>query len=425
MAAKKFKDEIIYSVGVDIGASKICVVVMAQRPEDLKPSIVGIGIVERKPVRTKQKNRIVNIDQTANEILQAIKIAETQANIEITEVNVGIPVNLVKFYDSRGIISINSNKQIITESDVQRVIRQAQNINLPQGWEILHTLPQEFLTNDSSTDVINPIGMKASKLEVEAKVVSLPRDELSNIAECFESRDIHISNFVLEPLAIGKAVLSEDEINYGVSLIDIGEMYTQVGIFYNGVLRYADGFEISGRHITMDIHQVVGIIQSQAEKLKRDFGHCHIKTLRDNKTIQLPIAKMYSPIEIKRSNLVEIIQARLEEIFKLALEHLREPKLKEAFQFGIVLTGGTMLIEGIQDLAFEQLGMAVRIGTPSSFKCEGLIQQVNKPTYATAVGLAIYGLENQQGIQKILPSNFKDDSNNKFMNKIIEFFKFF
>lgn len=424
-SSKKAKEDTVYSVGLDIGASKICAVVMAQRHEELKPSIVGIGIMERKPVKSKQKKRIANLDQTSNEIWQAIKNAENQANIEIQEVNVGIPVNLVKFMDSRGIVSISSPNQKIDHSDVQRVLREAKNINLSPGWEIIHVLPQEYILNGVSEDIINPIGMKASKLEVLAKVVYVPVDELKNIEECLESKNLRVKNFVLEPLAIGKAVLNDNELELGVSLIDIGEMYTQVAIFYNGVLRYANGFEISGRHITMDIHQVLGIVQTQAEELKREFGHCHVPTLRDDKTIQLSVAKMFSPISISRSTLAEIIQARTEEIFKLGLEHLRMPKLKEAFQFGVVLTGGTMLLQGIEEVAYEQLGMAVRVGSPSSFRCEGLIQQANKPNYSTAVGLAIYGLEPEANEPNTSQSFTKQNGENKLVHKIVDFFKFF
>lgn len=420
---KKEKDDTLYSIGLDIGASKICAVVVAQKPNEEKPNVVGIGVTERKPIKNKQKKRIANVDQTAGEIEKAIRIAENQANIKITEVNVGIPASLTQFMDSRGIVSINSPNQKITPIDVQRVLKEAQNITIPNDWVVLHILPQEFILNGVSEDIINPIGMKASKLEVLAKVVFVPNDELKNIYECLQYNDLRVSNFILEPLAIGKAVLDETELELGVSLIDIGEMYTQVGIFYNGVLRYANGFELSGRHITMDIHQVLGIIQTQAEELKRKYGHCHSPSLRDDRIIQLPISKIRSIISIPRSKLAEIIQARVEEIFQHSLESLLASKISEAFQSGVVLTGGTMLLEGIEEVAFEQLGMAVRIASPSSYNCEGLIQQANKPNYSTAVGLAIYGLEGMNNISHQVVSFSYNEK--KVMNKIVEFFRFF
>lgn len=420
---KREKDDTLYSVGLDIGASKICVVVVAQKPNEEKPNIVGIGVTERKPIKNKQKKRIANVDQTAGEIEKAIKIAENQANIKITEVNVGIPASLAQFMDSRGIVSINSQNQKITPIDIQRVLKEAQSITIPNDWVVLHILPQEFILNGVSEDIINPIGMKASKLEVLAKVVFVPNDELKNIYECLQYNGLRVSNFVLEPLAIGKAVLDETELELGVSLIDIGEMYTQVAIFYNGVLRYAKGFELSGRHITMDIHQVLGIIQTQAEELKRKYGHCHVPSLRDDRVIQLSISKIRSIISISRSKLADIIQARVEEIFQHSLESLRTSKINEAFQSGVVLTGGTMLLEGIEEVAFEQLGMAVRIASPSSYNCEGLIQQANKPNYSTAVGLAIYGLESIHNISHQVVSISNNEK--KVINKIVEFFRFF
>jgi len=411
------------SVGVDIGSWKVCAVVLAQSQKDHAPTILGVGIKER---RSKPRyGKIDNIDYTVKDIEEAIQTAMLQSNVSISKVNVGIINQNVKFTDSRGIVSISSSHRVIDEEDVQRVLSEAKPSDIPLDYKIIHILPQEYIINNTFGKIINPIGMSGSKLEVLAKVVSVPSLDVENISLCLKRNNLELGEIVLEPIATGLAVLDEQELESGVALVDVGELSTEVAIFIDGVLRYFASVPLGGRHITDDMRTLMKVVYAQAEEVKRNYGHCYLPMLREDKQIIVPGIKGRKPMTFTRSQICRYIQPRMEEIFTLALESLRSSGLINKLELGVVLTGGSMLIEGVEDLASQVFGMPVRLGTPSDLNYQGLSQEVNKPYFSTAVGLAIYGLKNSTTKEKVEFVQTEDGiaKKGKFWDMVINFFK--
>ncbi|MGB9771647.1 MAG: cell division protein FtsA [Candidatus Kapaibacteriota bacterium] len=415
------------SVGLDIGTWKVCAVVLSQSDINSLPTILGVGITERK--RSKARHgRIDNIEYTKLDVRDAIDSAVLQSNVQIESVNVGLMNKFVKFYETRGLVSISSQNKIITDRDVQRVLDEARMIDLPTDYQIIHTLPQEFIINNNIREIINPVGMSGSKLEVESKIVAALSIDIKNIGLCLEPNNIKIENIVLQPLGTGLAVLDEDEMELGVAVVDVGELYTEIGIFVDGLLKFASTISIGGRYITEDIRVLLNTVFSQAEEIKKQYGHCYIQSLHEDKQIMASGAKNRRPLIFMRSQLCRIIQARMAEIFRLAYEELKKSGFISKLGAGVVLTGGTMMIEGVEDLGMEVFGMPVRIGLPSDLNYSGLTQEVNKPFFSTAVGLALYGLKNPKtpNFEKNgtkVQGTMDSDEKTSFLNKIVEFFK--
>ncbi|MCX7909714.1 MAG: cell division protein FtsA [Ignavibacteria bacterium] len=413
------------SVGLDIGTWKVCCVILSQSNESRSPTILGVGITERK--RSKARHgRIDNIENTKEDIRDALKSAIHQSNVDVASVNVGLMNKFVKFHETRGLVSISSPDKIITENDVQRVLEDAKKIGLSNDYHIIHILPQEYIINNNIRDLINPVGMSGSKLEVEAKIVSALALDVKNIGLCLEPNGLKIENIVLQPLSTGLAVLDEDEKDLGVAVVDIGDLYTEIGIFVDGLFKFASVLPIGGRYITEDIRVLLNTVFSQAEEIKKNYGHCYLPELHEDKQIMIAGAHNRKPLTFLRSHLCRIIQARMEEIFRLAVDELRSSGLVNKLGAGVVLTGGTMMLEGVEDLGVEIFGMPVRIGLPSDLGYGGLTQEVNKPYFSTAVGLALYGLKYQK-IDEV-GKNFENDNsktNKKFslLEKLINFFK--
>lgn len=411
------------SVGLDIGSWKISVVVLAQNSNDQTPSILGVGFKPRK--NKPHYGKIENIEYTAKEIQEVIQSVILQSNVTFSEVNVGINNQNVRFIDTRGIVSIGSTSKVITEDDVKRALDGAKPTELPNDYRLIHILPQEFIINNNLKNIINPIGMSGNRLEVLAKVVSALSLDIENINLCLQRNNLKIGEIVLEPIATGLAVLDEQEMESGVALIDVGELSTDVAIFFDGVLRYSKSVPLGGRHITDDMRTLMRIVYNQAEEVKRNYGHCFLPMLRDDKAIMIPGIKGRKPMTFTRSQVCKYIQPRMEEIFSFALDELRKSGFIRKLELGVVLTGGSMLIEGVEELASQVLGMPVRVGTPSDLNYRGLSQEVNKPYFSTAVGLAMYGLKKPFANlhQDFVNTQNDDSTKKKFIDKIVDFFK--
>lgn len=415
-------DEIV-SVGLDIGTSKVCCVVVSLDKDQNVPNILGVGVTERKKYKGKH-NRIDNINQTVEDINLAVQSAITQSNVSITKVNVGITGNNIKFYESRGLISITSQNRVITKNDVYRVLNEAKQIDIPPDYQILHIIPQEFIINNNKTGIINPVGMSGNKLEVMAKVVTAQTIEVTNIKHCLAQNGLEIGHIVLEPLATSLAILEEDELELGVALIDVGESTTDVSVFYEGVMRFSESFPIAGRQVTDDLRTLMNVVYSQAEEIKQNYGHCYFQSLRDDRRIMVQGTKGRRPLIFELHKICQFIQPRMEEIFEYAKELLRKSNYSHKLGAGAVLTGGSIMLEGAEELATEVLGMPVRIGTPSDLNYKGLVQEVNKPYFSTAVGLALYGTqeENSNFPTQNGSTDIKKEKQN-VINKIVEMFK--
>lgn len=418
----KQADEIV-SVGLDIGTSKVCCVVVSFDKVQRATNILGVGVAERKKYKGRH-GRIDNIDQTVQDINVAVQSATMQSNIPIQRVNVGITGDSVKFYESRGLVSITSPNRVITKNDVARVLNEAKQIDIPPDYEILHTIPQEFIINNNKTGIINPDGMSGNKLEVLAKVVTAQTTEITNINHCLAQNGLEIGHIVLEPLATSLAILQEDELELGVGIIDIGENTTDVSVFYEGVMRYSNSFPIAGRQVTDDLRTLMNVVYSQAEEVKQTYGHCYFQSLRDDRRIMIPSTKGRRPLTFELNQICQFIQPRMEEIFEFAKEQLRKSNYSHRLGAGVVLTGGSVMLEGSEELATDVLGMPVRIGTPSDLNYKGLVQEVNKPYFSTAVGLALYGIQEEKS--EYTTKNGSIETRKEKQNvvyKIVELFK--
>ncbi len=389
-------------VGLDIGTSKICALVATpgDNPDEL--NILGLGIVESKGVA---RGFINNLEQTVRSIKDVVSQAEKQSGIQINEVIVGIAGDHVESETTRGIIG---NLNEIEESDVFRVINEARSIAIPPDRRILHVIPQEFIV-DGQDQIIDPVGFRGHRMEVLTHVVTCKTSFLDTIYTCVERAGLKVKEVVLEPIASSIAVLDEDEKEVGVALIDIGGGTTDIAIFEKGILRFTSIIAIAGKKVTDDIQNGLGILARDAEKIKKEYGCTYLPSIHRDEYFMTPGIAGRAPREITKTVLCQVIQPRMEEIFELASAEIERSGLNASLGAGIVITGGSSLLHGTEDLAAEVFGTQIKIGVPSKLTY-GLAPEVENPIYSTAVGLVRYGLENQnenfnQHLKKVEKSN--------------------
>ncbi len=379
------KPEII--VGLDIGTTKIAVIV-AQRGAGGKIDIVGIG---SHPSQGLRKGVVINIEATVNSIQNAVEEAELMAGAEISAVYAGIAGSHISGFNSHGIVAVK-NKEV-TPRDVERVIDAARAVAIPMDREILHILPQEYIV-DEQYGIREPLGMSGVRLEAKVHIVTGSVSSAQNIVKSANRVGLSVSDIVLEPIASAEAVLSPEEKELGVAMIDIGGGTTDITIFHAGAIKHTAVLPLGGNHITNDIAAGLRTPSSAAEQIKRRYGCANTQSVSSTDTIEVPSTGGREPRVLSRQVLAEIIEPRMEEILTLVHRELIRSGFDEFLTGGVVLTGGTVLIEGTDDLAEEIFGMPVRIGYPTGIG--GLIDVVNSPVYATGVGLVLYGARNGQ-----------------------------
>ncbi|MDA3843683.1 MAG: cell division protein FtsA [Candidatus Kapabacteria bacterium] len=377
------------TVGLDIGTSKVCALIASYDEDSDNLNILGIGITDSEGLN---RGVVVNIDKTVKTIKKVIEQAEQQAGITIEEVVVGIAGDHIEAFQSRGIIGISNNNREIIQEDVDRIIKESRNIKLPPERSILHVIPQEFII-DGQDGITAPIGMSGVRMEANVHVVTGLSTAIQNLYKCVERNGIKVKDIVLEPLACSHAVLNEEEKEVGVGLIDIGGGTTDIAIFEANVIRFTSVFGVAGKQVTDDIRKGLGIIASQAERIKREYGHGFVNSIMNDEVFMIPGIGGRKPIEINKSFLCKIIQPRLEEIFEFALAEIRRSGYGGSLGAGVVITGGATLIPGVDEVAAEILGMPVKIGYPSGISYQGLAPEVESPMYSTCVGLALYGVK--------------------------------
>lgn len=377
------KPEII--VGLDIGTTKIAVIV-AQRGAGGKIDIVGIG---SHPSQGLRKGVVINIEATVNSIQNAVEEAELMAGAEISAVYAGIAGSHISGFNSHGIVAVK-NKEV-TPRDVERVIDAARAVAIPMDREILHILPQEYIV-DEQDGIREPLGMSGVRLEAKVHIVTGSVSSAQNIVKSANRVGLSVSDIVLEPIASAEAVLSPEEKELGVAMIDIGGGTTDITIFHAGAIKHTAVLPLGGNHITNDIAAGLRTPSSAAEQIKRRYGCANTQSVSSTDTIEVPSTGGREPRVLSRQVLAEIIEPRMEEILTLVHRELIRSGFDEFLTGGVVLTGGTVLIEGTDDLAEEIFGMPVRIGYPTGIG--GLIDVVNSPVYATGVGLVLYGARN-------------------------------
>jgi len=372
-------------VGVDFGTTKIVVVVGKQSPEGLE--IIGIG---KQPSLGIRKGVVVNIPTTVEAIRKAVDQAKLMAGVEIRSVIAGIAGHHIKGFNSAGVVAIKHHE--VQKDDVDRALDAAKAVALGTDREILHVIPQEFIVNDQD-GVRDPIGMAGVRLESKVHIVTGAVSSAQNIIKCAEAAGLHVSDIVLEPLASAAAVLTPDEKELGVALVDIGGGTTDVAIFVRGSVVHTGVIAMGGNHITNDI--AVGLRTSihDAEAIKVTSG-CALQAASPSEQIlEVPSVGGRKPREVSKSVLTKIIEPRVEEILSLVNQELVGSGFKHLLSAGIVFTGGASLLDGLTELAEFNLDLPVRRGIPIGVG--GLKDVVNSPVYATSVGLIQHGLQNR------------------------------
>ncbi len=372
---------------LDIGTTKICALIAVV--EQGAPTIVGVGQADSQGLH---RGVVVNIQKTVQAIQSAMEAAQQQAGIQVDEVIAGIAGDHIETIQTTSLISIANPDHEITEEDLHRLLSEAQRIPLSSDRRILHLIPQEYII-DGQDGIIDPVGMSGIRMEAKIQLVTALITAVENIHRCVRRAGFEVADLVLEPIASAKAVLTPEEMEVGVALIDIGGGTTDIAVFESQVLRYADVIGIGGNQVTDDIRRAFGILSQQAEQLKREYGHTFRDTLTEDETILLPGIGGRAPLELSRSLLTEIIQPRMEEIVEFVMAALVQSSYAEHLSAGIVFTGGGALIPGLEELAAKITGMPVRIGFPQHINPSGLAQEVYAPQYATGIGLLLYALE--------------------------------
>ena len=374
-------------VGLDIGTSKIAAIV-GEITSEGRLDIIGMG---SHASRGLKKGVVVNIDSTVGAIQRALEEAELMADCKIREVYTGIAGSHIKGFNSHGMVAIKDKE--VSQMDVDRVIETAKAVSIPTDQQILHILNQEFII-DGQEDVREPLGMSGVRLEVKVHIVTGAVSAAQNIMKCVRRCGLDVRDLILQPLASATAVLSDDEKDLGVCLLDVGGGTTDMAVFVEGAIRHTAVIPIAGDQITNDIAMALRTPTKDAEDLKRSFG-CALRQVADpQQMIEVPGVGERGPRQMSRQTLAEVIEPRVEELYSLAQAELRRSGFEDLLSSGIVITGGTSLMQGMVELGEEVFHMPVRLGIPD-YK-GGLAEVVRNPRFSTGVGLLLIGMQQQQ-----------------------------
>jgi len=374
-------------VGLDIGTTKVCAVV-AGTDEHGRLNILGVG---RAPSDGMTRGVVTHIDRTTNSIAQAVQEAQASSGVTIRSVIVGIAGDHIQSFQSRGVIGISGADHEVTQADIDRLIEDTKRVALPADRKIIHVIPQEFIV-DGQDGVYDPLGMAGVRMEANVHIITGLVSAAQNIYKCVQRAGLEVSDMVLEPLASSYAVLDDEEKEVGIALLDIGGGTTDLAVFEERTIRHTAVIGIAGKKVTDDIRKALGILNDQAEKLKKEHGFAWAPAVLDNEPIVLPGVGGRAPIEIDKKLLAQIVQPRMEEILEIAALEIKRSGYSKHLSGGVVLTGGGALIKGTAELAREVLGMPVKIGIPTGFS-GGLIREIENPAYSTAVGLVYHGVK--------------------------------
>jgi cell division protein FtsA len=380
MSASSTQGEIV--VGLDIGTTKVCAVVAEVDAAD-GITILGAGIV---PCRGLRKGIVANIDWTVRSIKDAIESAQTMAGVEIRTIYAGIGGSHVRSSGSDGVAAIAGGE--VTHNDVERVLEGARAIPVDADRQILHVLPREYMV-DSQDGIRDPIGMAGVRLGVKVNLVTAATSCVQNVIRCAERCGLTVADVVLQPLASAEAVLSDDEKEIGVAVVDIGGGTTDLLLYVDGGIAHTSVIPVGGNNITSDIAAGLRTPMAEADRLKRLSGCALGRMVADDEEIEVPGVGGHAPRKTARRVLSDIIEPRVEEIFAVIRKRIEDTGLLEQMSAGVVLTGGAVLLQGMSEFAEEILGMPVRIGMPTGIK--GITQLVHGPEYAAGVGLVKYG----------------------------------
>ena len=368
-------------VGLDIGTTKTCAVLGEITASGI--DIIGIGSCPSDGIR---KGVVVNIESTVESIKKAVDIAESVSACSIRSVYAGIAGIHIRGQNSLGIVAVKGHE--IDEEDMERAIEAAKAIAVPLDREIIHTLPQSFVVDDQD-EIRNPLGMSGVRLEAKAHIVTCAITSMQNIINAVNRAGLEINEIILEQLAASEAVLSSDEKDLGVALLDIGGGTTNIAVFTEGSIKHTAVLPVGGNYITSDIAKGLRTPVLDAENIKIKYGCAYLPLIPKDENIEVPSVGGREPREVSRHILGRIIEPRVEEIFKMAYKEICKAGYEDVLTAGIVLTGGTSIMEGITELAEQVFDMPVRKGSPTGVG--GLTDVINSPVYSTAVGMILYG----------------------------------
>ena len=398
-------------VGLDIGTSKIVAIVAELQPEGTL-KVIGLG---QHTSRGLKKGVVINIDSTVQAIQRALEEAELMADCKISSVFTGIAGSHIRSLNSHGMVKIKEAE--VSQMDVDRVIETARAIALPSDQQILHILTQEFII-DGQEDVREPHGMSGMKLEVKVHIVTGAVAAAQNIVKCIKRCGLEVSDLILQPLASSLAVLSEDEKELGVCLVDIGGGTTDIAVFKQGAIRHTAVVPIAGDQITNDIAVAFRTPTQSAEEIKIKHG-CALRQLADpREVVEVPGVDGRDPRQLSVQTLAEVIEPRVVELYEFVLNELRSSGMEEMIASGIVITGGSAMMRGMVELGEEIFHMPVRLGMPRYVG--GLSEVVSNPRYATGVGLVLMG---KQQVERHMQGQMNSSSFGQVFSRMKSWFQ--
>jgi len=387
--AKKANSNLV--VGLDIGTSKVLVIVVEIGPEG-EIEVIGVG---HHPAKGLRKGVVSNIESTVQSIQRAVEEAELMAGCQIYSVYAGIAGAHISSINSHGVVAIKDNE--VTESDIERVIDAAKAMAIPNDQRILHVMPQDFII-DGQDGIREPVGMCGVRMEAKVHMITGAVSAAQNIVKCIRRCGLEVDEIILEQIASSEAVLTEDERELGVCMIDIGGGTTDIAVFTEGAIRHTAVIPIAGDQVTNDIAVAFHTPTQAAEEIKKKYGCTLVQLVDEGQTIETPSMGGRPPRTLSRRNLAEIIEPRIEELLMLIQAEIRKSGFEEVIGSGIVLTGGSSRIEGMMDLAEEIFHLPVRQGLPNY---EGSLSEVvRNPIYSTGIGLAQFGYINRDQLQQ-------------------------
>jgi cell division protein FtsA len=377
-------------VGLDIGTTKICAIV-GKVSQHGKVEVLGLGKAESLGV---SRGVVANIDKTIEAIKIAVEQAERSSGIKITDVYVGIAGQHIKSLQRRGILARDNQEEVISKDDVDKLKNDMNKMALPAGDIIIHVLPQEYIV-DSEPNIKEPIGMFGFRLEANFHIISGHLTAAQNINRCVQRAGLNVKDLILEPLASASSVLSEEEKEAGVVLIDIGGGTTDIAIFQDQIIRHTAVIPLGGNIITEDIKEAFGIMKNQAEKLKTAYGSAYPNSISENEYISIKGLSGRGNKEVSRRSLANVIHARLEEIMEYAYFQIKSSGFEKKLTAGIVLTGGGSLMKGLKPMVESLTGMEARVGYPTTNLTRSRVREIALPSYATGIGLIVRGYQDK------------------------------
>ncbi len=380
------KDQIL--AAVDIGTTKI-VTIVGRINQNQRLEVLGMSKTISKGVK---RGIVLNIEETVNAIEITVRDAQKKSGQNFIDVFVGIAGHHIKSVRNRGYINRDTYEQEITRKDIRSLVEDMYKIPVEVGEEIIHVIPQNFIV-DSETGVKNPVGMSGKRLEANFHIVIGQVASAKNIERCIKRVDLNVRQLILEPLASSEAVLTRDEMEAGVALVDIGGGTTDVAVFYDDIIRHTAVIPFGGNVITRDIKEGCSILQRQAESLKIQFGSALGDLAQEDKVVAIPGISGREPKEISFKSLAYIIQSRMEEILDAVMYEIENSGCMEKLSAGIVLTGGGAMLRHLPQLVKFKTGMDVRIGYPNEKLAAESDDEVNQPMYSTSIGLLLKGAE--------------------------------